>query len=45
MRALVTAGTETAHINLALADLAPGEELDLQDGGETAAVVLSGRVR
>jgi 5-deoxy-glucuronate isomerase len=44
MRALVTAGNETAHINLGLADLAPGEELDLADGGETAAVVLTGRV-
>jgi 5-deoxy-glucuronate isomerase len=44
MRALVTAGSETAHINLALADLAAGEELHLDDGGETAAVVLTGRV-
>ncbi|HTU96295.1 MAG TPA: 5-deoxy-glucuronate isomerase, partial [Solirubrobacteraceae bacterium] len=42
MRQLTTAGDETAHVNLALADLAPGESLDLPAGGETAAVVMSG---
>ena len=42
MRHLTTAGDETAHINLALANLSPGEELVLEDGGETAAVVLTG---
>ncbi len=44
MRDLVTAGDETAHINLALADLSPREELELPAGGETAAVILSGVV-
>lgn len=44
MRTLTTAGAETAHINLALADLAAGEELELDGGAETAVVVLSGRV-
>lgn len=44
MRHLTTAGDETAHINLALADLAPGEALELAADGETAAVVLSGVV-
>ncbi|MGZ4246217.1 MAG: 5-deoxy-glucuronate isomerase [Solirubrobacteraceae bacterium] len=44
MKPLTTAGDETAHINLALADLGPGEALDLPAGGETAAVVLSGVV-
>jgi len=45
MRTLVTAGQETAHINLALAELAPGEELDLPGGDlETAVVILTGRV-
>ncbi len=42
MRPLTTAGDETAHINLALADLSPGESIELPAGGETAAVVLSG---
>jgi 5-deoxy-glucuronate isomerase len=44
MRTLVTAGHGTAHINLGLADLADGEHVELNDGGETAAVVLTGRV-
>jgi 5-deoxy-glucuronate isomerase len=44
MRTLTTVGNETAHINLALADLADGEHLELADGGETAVVVLTGRV-
>jgi 5-deoxy-glucuronate isomerase len=44
MRTLVTAGNGTAHINLALADLAEDEDVELGDGGETAAVVLTGRV-
>jgi 5-deoxy-glucuronate isomerase len=44
MRQLTTAGDETAHINLALADLDPGEELELPAAGETAAVVLRGVV-
>ncbi|HEX3979023.1 MAG TPA: 5-deoxy-glucuronate isomerase [Solirubrobacteraceae bacterium] len=44
MRQLTTAGDETAHINLALADLSPGEELELAADGETAAVILSGVV-
>ena len=44
MRQLTTAGDETAHINLALADLAPREELELRAEGETAAVVMSGAV-
>ena len=44
MRTLVTAGSETAHIDLALADLAAGDELELPAAGETAAVVLTGRV-
>ena len=44
MRTLVTAGQETAHINLALAALADGEALDLPGDEETAVVVLTGRV-
>jgi 5-deoxy-D-glucuronate isomerase len=44
MRPLTTAGDETAHINLDLADLSPGEELELPADGETAAVVMSGTV-
>jgi 5-deoxy-glucuronate isomerase len=44
MRPLVTAGEQTAHIDLALADLAAGEGLDLPAGPETAVVVLTGRV-
>jgi 5-deoxy-glucuronate isomerase len=44
MRPLTTAGDETAHINLALADLSPGEALELPADGETAAVVMSGVV-
>jgi 5-deoxy-glucuronate isomerase len=44
MRPLTTAGDETAHINLALADLSSGEELELPAEGETAAVVMSGVV-
>jgi 5-deoxy-glucuronate isomerase len=44
LRRLTTVGTETEHIDLALADLAPGEGLDLDAAGETAVVVLSGRV-
>jgi 5-deoxy-glucuronate isomerase len=44
MRHLTTAGDETAHISLVLADLRPGEELLFNDEGETAAVVLSGVV-
>ncbi|HEY5399343.1 MAG TPA: 5-deoxy-glucuronate isomerase [Trebonia sp.] len=44
MRSLVTAGEQTAHINLDLADLAAGETLDLPAGPETAVVVLTGQV-
>jgi 5-deoxy-glucuronate isomerase len=44
MRTLVSAGRETAHIDLSLADLADGEVLELQAGPERAAVILSGRV-
>jgi 5-deoxy-glucuronate isomerase len=44
MRTLVAAGRETAHIDLALADLADTEVLELQAGPERAAVILSGRV-
>ena len=44
MRPLTTAGDETAHINLGLADLSPGEELERPADGETAAVVMSGTV-
>jgi len=44
MRTLVTAGQETAHIDLAIADLADGEVLELEAGPERAAVILSGRV-
>ena len=44
MRQLTTAGDETAHVNLALADLAPGETLDVPADAETAAVILSGTV-
>lgn len=44
MRQLTTAGDETAHINLALADLSPGESIELPDDVELAAVVMSGVV-
>jgi 5-deoxy-glucuronate isomerase len=44
MRTLVAAGRETRHIDLGLADLAPGEELRSDDGKETAVVVMSGRI-
>lgn len=44
MRTLLAAGRETAHIDLALADLAEGETLDLEAGPERAAVILSGKV-
>ena len=44
MRTLLSAGRQTAHINLALADLDGGEELELPDAGETAAVILTGTV-
>ncbi len=44
MRTLTRAGEETEHIDLALADIAAGEALSLEAGGETAVVVLSGRV-
>jgi 5-deoxy-glucuronate isomerase len=53
MRTLLAAGRETAHIDLALADLAEGEVLDLEASPthpshpshpERAAVILSGRV-
>jgi 5-deoxy-glucuronate isomerase len=44
MRTLVTPGEQTAHIGLALADLAAGEDLEIRNDGETAAVVLAGRV-
>jgi 5-deoxy-glucuronate isomerase len=44
MRTPVTVGDQTAHINLDLADLAAGEELELPAGGEAAVVVLTGRV-
>ena len=44
MKPLTIAGDETAHINLALADLGPGDALDLPADGETAAVVLGGVV-
>lgn len=44
MRPLTTAGDATAHINLALADLSPGETLELPADGETAAVLMSGVV-
>ncbi len=44
MRPLTTAGDETAHINLGLADLSPGETIEIPAEGETAAVVLSGVV-
>ncbi len=44
MQPLTTAGAQTAHINLALTDLSPGEDLHLRGGGETAAVVMSGVV-
>lgn len=44
MRQLTTAGDETAHINLALADLSPGETIELPAEGEAAAVVMSGVV-
>jgi 5-deoxy-glucuronate isomerase len=44
MPQLTTAGDETAHVNLALIDLSPGETLELPPAGETAAVVMSGVV-
>jgi 5-deoxy-glucuronate isomerase len=44
IRTLTTAGEQTAHINLALADLADGEDLSLPGDAETAVVVLTGRV-
>jgi 5-deoxy-glucuronate isomerase len=44
MRTLTTAGDDTAHINLALADLSPGEAIELTDDVEVAAVVMSGVV-
>ena len=44
MRTPVTVGDQTAHINLDLAELPAGEELDLPADGETAVVVLTGRV-
>lgn len=44
IRPLVTAGQQTAHIDLSLADLGAGEVLELDGGLERAAVVLSGRV-
>jgi 5-deoxy-glucuronate isomerase len=44
MRTLLAAGRETAHIDLALADLADGEVLALETGPERAAVILSGRL-
>jgi 5-deoxy-glucuronate isomerase len=44
MRTLLAAGRDTAHIDLALADLAEGQVLDLERGPEQAAVILSGRV-
>jgi 5-deoxy-glucuronate isomerase len=43
-RQLTTAGGNTAHITLALADLAAGETLEVGAATESAAVVLSGRV-
>ena len=45
MRPLTTAGAQTAHVNLALAELGPGDALDLPADGETAAVVLNGVVQ
>ena len=44
MRKLLSTDRETAEIDLALADLADGEVLDLEAGPERAAVILSGRV-
>ena len=44
MRQLTTAGDETAHVNLALTDLSPGETLEIPAAGETAVVVMSGVV-
>ena len=44
MRQLTTAGDDTAHINLAVADLEPGETVEAPTEGETAAVVMSGVV-
>jgi len=44
IRQLTTAGQNTAHITLSLADLAAGETLEVEAANETAAVVLSGRV-
>ncbi|HET9102632.1 MAG TPA: 5-deoxy-glucuronate isomerase [Solirubrobacteraceae bacterium] len=44
MRTLAATGRDTAHIDLALADLADGETLALTAGPERAAVILSGTV-
>lgn len=44
VRRLTTVGEETEHIDLALADLNADEDLDLDAAGETAVVVMSGRV-
>ncbi len=44
VRTLTRAGEETEHIDLALADIAAGDALSLESGGETAVVVLSGRL-
>ena len=44
IRQLTTAGDSTAHISLALADLTPGEALEVGAADESAAVVLTGHV-
>jgi 5-deoxy-glucuronate isomerase len=44
IRRLTSAGENTTHITLTLADLAAGETLQIEAGSETAAVVLTGRV-
>lgn len=44
IRQLTTVGGSTAHIALSLADLDPGDSLELGTAPESAAVVLSGRV-
>ncbi len=44
IRQLTTAGGNTAHITLSLVDLAAGEGLEVGAEGESAAVVLTGRV-
>src|ERR1700684_3298473 len=44
IRQLTTAGGNTAHITLSLADLAAGETLEVGAENESAAVVLTGRV-